>query len=514
MCAMQDSLAGTDAATRKAAQKNVHDQVMKMVVGKTGYVFVVGVEGDQKGRYIISKNGTRDGEMIWEAKDDNGTYFVQELVRGATNLSAGAIGEIAYPWRNKEDVVARVKLCRYTCYKPWGWAIVVGSYENEFYDAQNQVADMGRNGAILALSISGAALLVTITTWLLVARSLVGKIERVTTDLSEGSSQIASASNQVSSASQSLAQGSSEQAAAIEETTGSLEEMTSMTKQNAQNAQQANGLMVETKDAVGKGQASMTRLSSAIEEIKKSSDQTAKIVKTIDEIAFQTNLLALNAAVEAARAGDAGKAFAVVAEEVRNLAQRAGEAARNTAGLIDESVKNAEKGVGVATETAEALKAITAAAAKANELVAEIAAASKEQSQGIDQISTAVTQMDSVTQQNAANAEESASASEELNAQAEQLKQMVQQLVEMVGGAAAKAKAVTTQTAAKTVDHHTLDAVHAVHQKIETKHAEKMAATKKPAHGKATPRKPGGNGSAEDLIAFEDVKQLEKLSRF
>jgi methyl-accepting chemotaxis protein len=180
-------------------------------------------------------------------------------------------------------------------------------------------------------------------------------------------------------------------------------------------------------------------MSTAIEDIKKSSDETAKIIKTIDEIAFQTNLLALNAAVEAARAGEAGKGFAVVAEEVRNLAQRSAEAARNTAEMIEGSVKNADNGVAISGEVATLLDEISGNNSKVNDLVGEISAASNEQAQGIDQINTAVGQMDQVTQSNAANAEESASASEELSAQAEQLSGMVDQLQTMVGGSSGNA---------------------------------------------------------------------------
>ena len=178
----------------------------------------------------------------------------------------------------------------------------------------------------------------------------------------------------------------------------------------------------------------MDRLLAAIEEIKKSSDASSKIVKTIDAIAFQTNLLALNAAVEAARAGDAGKGFAVVAEEVRNLAQRAGEAAHNTEALIEGSTKNADQGVSGASKTAKNMREVVTSVQKVSELISEIVAASKEQVQGIEQVAKAVTQMSQVTQSNAANAEESASASQELNAQAEQVNSMIQKLVAIAGG--------------------------------------------------------------------------------
>ncbi len=260
-------------------------------------------------------------------------------------------------------------------------------------------------------------------------------LNRIIENLSQGSEQISSASSQVASSSQQMAEGSSEQASSLEETSASLEEMASMTKQNADNSNQANNLMQDTNKLVSQGQDSMTRLANAIEEIKKSSDDTAKIIKTIDEIAFQTNLLALNAAVEAARAGEAGKGFAVVAEEVRNLAQRSAEAAKNTASLIEGSQKNSEKGVVVAQETLQSLTLITQSTQKVAALVSEITAASNEQAQGIDQINNAMSQMDKVVQANASNAEESASASEELSGQARELNDVVNVLVAIVKGA-------------------------------------------------------------------------------
>jgi methyl-accepting chemotaxis protein len=253
----------------------------------------------------------------------------------------------------------------------------------------------------------------------------VENLDKALQQVAIGADQVGSASVQVSTGGQSLSQGASEQASSLEEVSSSLQEMSSMTKQNAINAREAKGVAEAARDSADKGVESMSRMSSAINKIKTSSDSTAKIVKTIDEIAFQTNLLALNAAVEAARAGDAGKGFAVVAEEVRNLAMRSAEAAKNTANLIEEAVKNSENGVVINSEVLKNFHEITERINKVSQVVAEIAAASDQQDQGISQLNKAVEQLNHLTQQNAANAEESASAAEEMSSQSEEMRSMV-----------------------------------------------------------------------------------------
>ena len=241
--------------------------------------------------------------------------------------------------------------------------------------------------------------------------------------------QVSAASADISSGAGSLSGRANDQAASLEEVSGSLHQLASMTDQNAASAKEAKDLSEITRQSTELGVENMERLSSAIDLIKGSADATAKIVKTIDEIAFQTNLLALNAAVEAARAGDAGKGFAVVAEEVRNLAMRSAEAAKNTATLIDESVENAKGGVATNEEVLKNLVKINDLTKGATEMMARIAAASDQQSSGIEHINSAVDNMNHTTQQVAANAEESASAAEELSAQAEEMRNMVSAFV-------------------------------------------------------------------------------------
>lgn len=286
-----------------------------------------------------------------------------------------------------------------------------------------------------------AALLVVLFLIILISKMVTRPLKDVIGGLSTAAHQVAGASGQISSSSQQLAEGTSQQASALEQTSTSLEEMATMTKQNAENARNTNQLMHESKEIIGRAHESMNLLTQSMTGISTASEETFKIIKTIDEIAFQTNLLALNAAVEAARAGEAGAGFAVVADEVRNLAMRAADAARNTAGLIEGTVTKVKEGSDLVEKTSKEFGQVATTATKMETLVGEITAASQEQAQGIEQINRAMTELDNVIQANASNAEQSAAASEEMSAQAGRLKGFVGELIVLVSGESSKAAA-------------------------------------------------------------------------
>jgi methyl-accepting chemotaxis protein len=287
---------------------------------------------------------------------------------------------------------------------------------------------------ILALAGTIAGVILAVVFGIVFSHMITKPLFRVIAGMNEGANQVTAASSQVASASQSLAAGATEQASSLEQTSASVEELSAMTKQNADNAQLAKGMVADAQKIIGNVNQHMENMAGAIMEVLKSSEETGKIIKTIDEIAFQTNLLALNAAVEAARAGEAGAGFAVVADEVRNLAMRAAEAARSTGTLIENTIRNVQTGHEATQITQEAFRENVEISSRIAGLIDEIAAASSEQAQGISQINQAIIEMDKVTQSQAATAEESASAAEELNAQAMEMEGFVVDLNAIISG--------------------------------------------------------------------------------
>ena len=304
------------------------------------------------------------------------------------------------------------------------WAVMIQIPESEIYS-------QAMGATMMMVLISAVLIVLAVAMLWFISNRIAAPVLKVITSLSDSADKVANISDYSAQASSELSEGASKQAANLEEISANLEQMASMTKLNAENTQHANALVEEVRVQAKEGSVAMDRMNEAIQKIKESSDSTAKILKTIDEIAFQTNLLALNAAVEAARAGEAGKGFAVVAEEVRNLAQRSASAANETATLVEESQVNADNGVTVSTDVSSIFESIVSKVQEVNSLTEEVSSASKEQAQGIDQLNQSVTQMDTLTQSNAASAEESSAAGQELSHQASLLKTITIELVEI-----------------------------------------------------------------------------------
>jgi methyl-accepting chemotaxis protein len=319
---------------------------------------------------------------------------LEEIARLATSVVERQNAELALVSANAETKTARIR-----------WAAVA-------------LALLG--------SIAGIAVFLVVTKANGSLTSLAGR-------LAEGAEKVAEAAAQVSGASQSVAQGATEQASSLVETSASTEAVVSITHQNADHAMKVADLVQKSESGASEVHQTLDRMVEQMKEIDASGNKIARIIKVIDEIAFQTNILALNAAVEAARAGEAGLGFAVVAEEVRNLAQRCAQAARDTAALIEESIQTSRDGNSRLDQMAGAVRAMTESSTRVKELVDRVNVGSQEQARGMDQIQTAVAEMETVTQKNAAGAEESASAGAELSGHADYLRSLVREMREMVG---------------------------------------------------------------------------------
>jgi methyl-accepting chemotaxis protein len=378
--------------------------------GKGGYIYLV----DDRGFFLSFPDKTQ----ILVLNLNNSDWGRQILEKGSGNLEV------------KRDGITKLTVFKRCGNVPWLAGISA---------PMSELTASARSAGMTSLILGAITLSATVLIILLVIRGVSKPLDQGIQLVNQTSEQVTGAAGQIAGSSQSLASGASEQAAALEETSASLEEMSGMTRRNAENAQAAKELANQTRAAAEAGAGDMHAMSEAMAAIKSASDNIAKIIKTIDEIAFQTNILALNAAVEAARAGEAGMGFAVVAEEVRALAQRCAQAARETTGKIQDSIEKSTRGVQINEKVARSLQEIVDKARRVDSLVAEIAAASTEQSQGITQVNAAVGQMDKVTQSNAASAEESAGAAAELNGQAEILKQAVTRLLLLVNGSTARA---------------------------------------------------------------------------
>ncbi len=342
------------------------------------------------------------------ASDPGSGQRIDKLVKGIDRAATSAIDDIAKEILETSDKIAA---------------------SND--QSNQQLVTHTRVVIAVAIAVVSVTILGVLLAFIL---SMPAAFRALASELQAAAQFVNAGASQVSASSKSLAEGASTQAASLEETSASLEELTSMTKRNAEHAQKAKATAAKARISADTGVEQMQAMQNAMTDIKASSEHITKILKNIDEIAFQTNILALNAAVEAARAGEAGAGFAVVAEEVRSLAQRSASAAKETAERIAASVSKSNQGVQISAEVAASFNSIQEQVRELDGIVAEIATASHEQSEGISQVNTAVIAMDKVNQSNTSMAEEGASNAAELNAQAESLASTVGRLLTLIGG--------------------------------------------------------------------------------
>ncbi len=374
---------------------------------QAGYVALV----DSSGLVLVHKDSSLVGKL-----NLNDYEFGREILRVGR-------GQVVYEFQNKKQI-AFLDKCNSD---NWTLAAVVP------YDEITKEASRMALFDMFFLVVGVLALLLVLS--LVIMRSITRPLQAIAGSLNEGAEQVASASHQINTANSQSAEGASAQAAAIQQTSSSLDELSSMVRQNAESAEKVNQLVIETSQIADQTNDALLDLTVCMGEITSASEETQKIIKAIDGIAFQTNLLALNAAVEAARAGEAGAGFAVVADEVRTLATRTTEAARNTAGLLENTVSKVKDGASLIDKTGKEFYAMALNVSKTGEVIAEIAGAAREEAQGIDQISKAVAEINMVVQQNAANSEETAAASQQMTAQAQTLRVLDAQLHTLVHGA-------------------------------------------------------------------------------
>jgi len=388
-----------------AALTAIRQAVQSTRIGSSGYIFALNTRGDDRGRYVISKDGTRNGEIILSAKSADGRAFIEEMVARAPKFTQGQVERIDYDWQNPGETAVRRKVTYFAYYAPWDWVVGAGAYEDEMSVVAKTI-----NGHVDQLLytigfVCLAALVITCGLTLALGRWIGRELEEVSAQLEAGANNAAVATDNVISATQHLARSQTTQAFAQEEAIAALADLSKQHEERGVIVAEARQLAHSTYEAAQTSSSSMQRLETTLGELKASGAETARIVNVIDEIAFQTNLLALNAAIEAARAGEAGAGFAVVADEVRALAKRSAEAARQTRDRIEDSVRRSTAGADTGHAVSEALTGMAKIAQESQSRVSALVEASQRETAAVETVGAALNRAIEITRENEATGE-------------------------------------------------------------------------------------------------------------
>ncbi len=412
--------------------KELRQTIMDLKIGKTGYVFVLGGKGGMRGKYIISYQGKRDGEDIWNARDAKGRFFIQEMIKKAMATSNGSCDFVTYPWRNEGEKEDRLKIAAVTYYEPWDWVIGASMYLDEVKPLA--IVESNYNKMfLLQMATVLLCLIIVLTGGVLIANQLVEKMKSLSKSLMTSSEEVSIAASEFSSASKDLSEGTSHQALAIEKISIAIEEINSLTQDNSKNTSKVLEMVRQIKELVERADREMKNLDTSIKDISEASSEITEIIKTIEGITFQTNLLAINAAIEAARKGEEGAGFVVVADEIRNLAMKSTKAAKNTHTLTQDIMERIERGVANVNNVYKTFAEIKTNVAESSKLIEKIAISSADEADRVKEVTKAILETESVISQNAAMSEEMATRSNGLVSQVYCVNDVIRELVAMVG---------------------------------------------------------------------------------